>query len=72
MPLFLKGAAEQIGVSAITLKRWLISGRVADVSRDRNGWRVFSKQDVERIRAFANRRELPTTPVRTLKRRSRS
>jgi predicted site-specific integrase-resolvase len=72
MALFLKDAAKKIGVSAITLKRWLINGRVADVPRDRNGWRVFSNQDVERIRAFANRRAHPTASVRTKKRKFRS
>ncbi len=46
-------AAAAIGVSAITLKRWLLNGKVADVSRDRNGWRVFNNQDVERIRTYA-------------------
>ena len=72
MALFLKGAAKKIGVSAITLKRWLITGRVSDVPRDRNGWRVFSDQDIERIRAFANRREDPTAFARTNNRSSRS
>jgi DNA (cytosine-5)-methyltransferase 1 len=59
MALFLKDAAKRIGVSAITLKRWLITGRVADVARDRNGWRVFSASDIRRIRAFANERKDP-------------
>lgn len=51
--LRLRDAASSIGVSAITLRRWLLSGKVREVSRDRNGWRVFSLKDVDRIRRFA-------------------
>lgn len=36
-------AAAEIGVSAITLKRWLLAGKVAEVTRNRNGWRLFAK-----------------------------
>jgi len=56
-------AARKIGVAPITLKRWLLDGRVTEVARDRNGWRVFSDEDVARIRAFAGRRERPGLSV---------
>lgn len=46
-------AAAEIGVSAITLKRWLLAGKVAEVTRNRNGWRVFAEADIRRIRLFA-------------------
>ncbi len=49
-----KTAAERIGVSPITLKRWLLRGKVADVRRDRNGWRVFRESDIRRIKAYAD------------------
>lgn len=49
----LKEAAARIGVSPITLKRWLLDGRVKEVTRDRNGWRVFTEGDIARIRKFA-------------------
>jgi DNA (cytosine-5)-methyltransferase 1 len=62
MERFLKAAAAEIGVSAITLKRWLISGRVADVARDRNGWRVFSDRDIARIKVYAGKRKNPAAP----------
>jgi predicted site-specific integrase-resolvase len=48
-------AARLIGVSRNTLLRWFREGRVADVARDRNGWRFFTTRDVERIRAYAHR-----------------
>jgi len=51
-------AAELIGVAPITLKRWLLTSKVAEVTRDRNNWRRFSDADVLRIREFANK----TTP----------
>lgn len=47
-------AAAKIGVSAITLKRWLLAGKVAEVTRNRNGWRIFAEDDIRRIRLFAN------------------
>ncbi|HRE17440.1 MAG TPA: MerR family transcriptional regulator, partial [Rhodocyclaceae bacterium] len=50
----LKQAAEAIGVSAVTLKRWLISGKVKDVDRDRNNWRVFTLSDIERIKQYSS------------------
>jgi DNA (cytosine-5)-methyltransferase 1 len=51
--LHLAAAAAEIGVAPITLKRWLLSGKVSEVARDRNGWRVFTPQDIERIRRYA-------------------
>ena len=50
----LNEAATEIGVSAITLKRWLLSNKVEEVSRDRNGWRVFSQDDIERLKKYAS------------------
>jgi DNA (cytosine-5)-methyltransferase 1 len=50
----LSKAAELVGVSSITLKRWLLQGKVAEVGRDRNGWRVFSDSDVRRIRDYSD------------------
>ena len=55
-------AAVALGVSRNTLLRWFREGRLAHVSRDRNGWRTFSEADLTRIR-----RELEVAPtVRTL------
>jgi len=50
-----KEAARMIGVAPITLKRWLLDEKVAEVSRDRNGWRVFTQADIERIKAYAHK-----------------
>lgn len=54
-------AATKVGVSAITLKRWLLAGKVAEVRRDRNGWRVFHERDIRRIRKYAETLTQPVT-----------
>jgi DNA-binding transcriptional MerR regulator len=43
-------AAKRLGVSKPTLLRWFAQRRTADVRRDRNNWRVFTEQDLERIK----------------------
>ncbi len=43
--------AENVGVSKTTLHRWLRRGRVPEPRRDRNGWRIFTAQEVEAIRS---------------------
>jgi DNA-binding transcriptional MerR regulator len=58
----LKEAASLVGVSPVTLKRWFLQAKVADVARDRNGWRVFTTRDIERIRAYARKLTPPITP----------
>lgn len=54
-PMNINQAAKEIGVSAVTLKRWLISGKVEDVGRDRNNWRVFTTEDIDRIKKYAGK-----------------
>ena len=51
-------AAVLVGVAPITLKRWLLTEKVAEVARDRNNWRRFTDADVRRIKEFAD----TTTP----------
>jgi excisionase family DNA binding protein len=42
-------AAEILGISKSTILRWLKQGRIEEVRRDRNGWRVFTAADIEHI-----------------------
>ena len=63
MPLRTREAAGLVGVSKNTLLRWFREGRVDDVPRDRNGWRIFSDGDVARIKNFADRTFPPAGPV---------
>jgi DNA-binding transcriptional MerR regulator len=47
-------ACERAGISRATLFRWLKSGVIADVkNRDRRGWRLFTQEDIERLRGEA-------------------
>lgn len=57
---FLTQAANKIGVAPITLKRWLLEGKVADVMRDRKGWRIFTQRDVKRIKTYAEGKISPS------------
>jgi len=45
-------AAVEAGISKSTLLRWIREQRIKDVRRDRNNWRVFSEQDVRRIKGM--------------------
>ena len=52
-------ACAMAGTSRNTLLRWIREGRFADVvMRDRNGWRLFTKDDVERLKAEVNKIKL--------------
>lgn len=51
-------AATKIGIAPITLKRWLLEGKVPDVKRDRRGWRIFTQEDINRIKKYSEK----TTP----------
>jgi hypothetical protein len=52
-------AARKLGISKPTLLRWFAQRRIAEVRRDRSNWRVFTDQDLERIRVRL--REMATT-----------
>lgn len=65
MATYIADAAKAIGVSPATLKRWFRSARVRDVARDRNGYRVFEPEDINRLRAYANQRFEPPMILRS-------
>jgi excisionase family DNA binding protein len=51
-----KEACQLIGISRSTLLRWINDKMLDDASyRDRRGWRMFTKADIERIKAEANK-----------------
>ncbi|RLB89108.1 MAG: hypothetical protein DRH50_14185 [Deltaproteobacteria bacterium] len=52
--LYTAEAAKRAGISKATLLRWLKEGKVPEVARDVRGWRVFTEEEVERIREYAN------------------
>ena len=52
----MKTALEKAGISESTFYRWIRSGRAADVKlRNRANWRIFTDQDIVRLRAEANK-----------------
>ena len=51
----LRDAAKLIGVAPITLRRWLLSQKVREVARDRNGWRFFTARDLVRIKRYGSK-----------------
>ena len=48
-------AAKKLGVHRSTLLRWFAEKRISEVRRDRNNWRVFTAQDLERIKKEVGR-----------------
>ncbi len=63
MPVTMKGktyyrtkeVCEMVSIGRSTLLRWIRMGNLKDAShRDRRGWRLFTKADIERIEGEAN------------------
>ena len=51
------------GISRATLFRWLKAGVFKTSYRDRRGWRLFTEDDLNKIRAEANRVEAEDTSL---------
>jgi len=48
-------ACKETGVSRATIFRWLKAGILSKHYKDRRGWRIFTEEDLNRIRAEAKR-----------------
>ena len=49
-------ACNRAGIGKSTFLRWVKMGIIADVIHaDRRGWRLFTEEDIDRIKAEANR-----------------
>jgi predicted site-specific integrase-resolvase len=48
-------ACKKAGISRATLFRWLKLGILEKHYKDRRGWRIFTEEDVNKIRAEAKR-----------------
>jgi excisionase family DNA binding protein len=58
--------ARRAGIHRLTLLRWIREGKMPDVSRDRNGWRIFSEEETARIVAYAMSVNVHTSPAQAL------
>ena len=55
-------ACQLAGISKNTFLRWVRHGVFPDVKhRDRRGWRLFSKHDLDRLTAEVKKIEIPKT-----------
>ena len=63
MPVYAKEVASRLGIHKSTLLRWIKLGKIPDVRRDRNGWRVFTEKDIEVIARYARSEAPPPPPV---------
>lgn len=48
-------ACKKTGISRATLFRWLKTGILEKYYKDRRGWRLFTEEDLNRIRAEAGK-----------------
>jgi DNA-binding transcriptional MerR regulator len=51
-------ACRKTGISRSTLFRWLKVGILEKYYRDRRGWRLFTEEDLSKIRAEARKIEI--------------
>lgn len=50
----IKEALTQAGISESTWRRWIKNNVIEDVkTRDRRGWRLFTQEDIQRIKDYA-------------------
>jgi len=50
-----KDVIKKTGISRSTLFLWLWHKKIPEVRRDRNGHRIFSKEDIDRILDYKNK-----------------
>jgi len=49
-----KDVLKIIGISRATLYNWLRDQKIKEVARDRNSFRIFTEEDIQRILAYKN------------------
>jgi DNA-binding transcriptional MerR regulator len=50
-------ACRSAGISRATLFRWLKNGMLRETYKDRRGWRLFTADDIHRLKSEAERIE---------------
>jgi len=54
-----KDVLKKVKISRNTLFLWLKKGKIPEVARDRNGHRLFTQKDIQKILNFKNKKILP-------------
>jgi hypothetical protein len=54
------------GIHRLTLLRWIRERKMPDVSRDRNGWRIFTEAEAADVVAYATSVNQRTSPAQTV------
>jgi len=49
---------EKTGISRATLSRWLRQGILKELHKDRKGWRLFTEDDLSKLKAETERVEV--------------
>lgn len=49
-----KDVLKMVGISRATLYNWFRDQKVKEVARDRNDFRIFMEEDIQRILAYKN------------------
>ncbi len=55
-------ACKKTGISRATLFRWLKGGILEKLPRDRRGWRMFTKSDLDKVQVEATRIKVEEKP----------
>lgn len=50
-----KDVVKKVGISRTTLFLWFWNKKIPEVRRNRNGHRIFTQEDIERILHFKNK-----------------
>ena len=58
--------AQKAGIHRLTLLRWFRQGKLPEVPRDRNGWRLFSEEVTNEIVDYATTLERHASPTQGL------
>lgn len=51
--------AREAGVSATTIRRWLKNRKIPEPGKDRNGWRVWTPDEMQAVVELATQYEEP-------------
>jgi DNA-binding transcriptional MerR regulator len=54
-----KDVLKKIGISRSTLFLWFWNKKIPEVKKDRNGYRIFTQEDIETILSYKNKLILP-------------